>query len=222
MFFKKPLKTSFWPAANILVGLALIVSFTWLTHRILQSVRMARFVGLEAIKPVPADYLWQVNTQQAAIDKNTIRYWADYYENLLQVFPELTDAYGVLGYCYHLLGNDLKAEKFLKKAMDGRTDYFWYSYDMAVLYIHEHHYHESQQLLQKALQLDPQTSLRGLTSSTVLYSLLPQGVSLQDIATHIGQGYKQGLILLKILNPDIAPDKAENIIKQLKLELYVF
>ena len=113
--------------------------------------------------------------REAAIDKNLIRSWADYYENLLQVFPEFADAYGILGYCYHYLGNDMKAEAFFKKAIDGKPDYFWYSYDLAILYIKDRHYHESQVLLQKAIQLDPQASLKDLVFSAILYRLLPPG-----------------------------------------------
>ena len=222
MFSKKPLKTFLFPAANIIVGLLLISCFTFIISHILQSVRMARFVGLETLKPTPTNYLWETNMRGAAIDKNLIRYWADYYENLLQVFPEFADAYGILGYCYHYLGNDLKAESLFKKAIDGKPDYFWYSYDLAILYIKDRHYHESQALLQKAIQLDPQASLKGLVSSAILYRLLPPGTSLQDIAMHIGQAYKQSFFLLKVFNPTLTQGKADDIMKQLKLELYVF
>ena len=43
------------------------------------------------------DYFWELNIHQAPLDKNKIRYYADYYEHLLQVFPEARDAYGMLG-----------------------------------------------------------------------------------------------------------------------------
>jgi len=61
-----------------------------------------------------------------------------------------------------------------------------------------------------------------LVASAILYHLLPPGVSLQDVAMHIGQGYKQSFFLLKIFNPTLTQGKADDIMKQLKLELYVF
>jgi tetratricopeptide (TPR) repeat protein len=215
-------KTFLFQAANVLIGLLLVIGFMIGISRILQTIRPARFYSMGALKPQPMDYLWQIDIQHAPIDKNLIRYYADYYENLLQVFPQLADAYGVLGYCFHYLGNDLKAKEFFKKAIDGDPSYFWYYYDLAILYIHEHHYPASLELLGHAIQINPQTNIKALVTSPALFPLWPSGSPLNDFLSHFGEGYNRSLFLIKILDPALPKAKAEGILKQLKLELYLF
>jgi tetratricopeptide (TPR) repeat protein len=133
----------------------------------------------------------------------------------------MVDAYGVLGYCYHYLGNDLKAKEFFNKAIDGGSNYFWYSYDLAVLNIKDHNYHAGMALLTKALHIDPQASFKSFLSGAI-NPLLPQPLPVKDIEWHLGQGYKQCSILLNILNLAIAQGRADDFSNQLKLDIYVF
>jgi len=221
MFFKKPLKNFLFLAVNIVIGLSLIAAFTLSARHIMRTVHMARFVGLGPLKPEPMDYFFQIDLHHAALDKNKVRYYADYYENLLQVFPTMIDAYGILGYCYHYLGDDLKAKEFFKKAVEGGSNYFWFTYDLAVLYIIDRDYHAGMELLRKALQIDPQVSLKSLTSQTI-NPLLPQPFPVNDIAAHLGQGYKQSSILYNLLNLSQSQSRAADIIKKLELDIYVF
>ena len=200
----------------------MIICFTVNINRILSNFRSARFYSIGALKPQPMDYLWKINIQHAPIDKNLIRYYADYYENLLKVFPDLADAYGVLGYCYHYLGNDPKAKEFFKKAIEGDAHYLWYYYDLAILYINDRDYHTSLELLLKAIQLNPQENVKALYGSQALFSLLPSGTPLNDFLSHLKQSYSQIFFLIEVLNPALPKGKAEEMFKQSKLELYLF
>jgi len=217
-----PLKTLLLNAANVLIGLLLIISFLIGINHILQTVRPARFFSMGALKPQPMDYIWKINIRHAPVDKNLIRYYADYYENLLQVFPQSADAHGVLGFCYHYLGDDQKAKESFKKAIQGDPDYFWYYYDLAILNINDHDYHASLELLLNAIQLKPQTNIQVLAASSILVPLLPSASPLNDFVVHLNQGYEQGLFLLKILNSALPEGRMEDVFKQMKLELYVF
>lgn len=216
------LKNLLFQAANALIGLLLIIIFSVGINHILQTIRPARFFSMGALKPQPMDYIWKINIQHAPVDKNLIRYYADYYENFLQVFPQSADAHGMLGFCYHYLGNDQKAKESFKRAILGDPDYFWYYYDLAILNINDHDYPASLELLLHAIQLKPQTYIQVLAASSALVPLLPSPPPLHDLIVHLDQGYKQSFLLLKILDPALPKGRREDILKQMTLELYVF
>lgn len=241
--FKKLLKVSLFPAANIFIGIFLLGAFFTAGRNIVQTFRVADMTALAYLRPNPINYFWELNIHHAPLDTNKVRYYADYYEHLLQVFPGLRDAYGLLGYCYHYLNDDPKAIKFLKMGVGFDPDYFFNYYNLAVIYIKGSRYPEASDVLQKALKVDPMTSLKKMLASTWVYLPLlgpNERETFVISAQHTKEAYQLGFFLKQILgqmeeirsfeknkNPLPAKEKTyyatlQDMIRKLHLELYAF
>jgi tetratricopeptide (TPR) repeat protein len=225
MFLKKSLKTILFPAANILVTIFLLSIFIFAIRNVVQTFPVASMTALNNLQPKQMDYFWQLNIHQAAVDKNKIRCFTDYYEHLLQVFPSLWDAYGLLGYCYHYLNDDPKAIKFLKIAIQNYPGYFWNYYNLAAIYINEYRYQEAYGLLGTALNLPLETSLKKLFASQWVYQPLlgsDEKEVLVATAQHLKDMYKSNLVLMQVLSQTGKSKEIREVMKKIKLDLYAF
>ena len=223
--FKKLLKDLVFPGANILVGILLTGIFIFAGRNISQTFAVANMTALNYLRPYPIGYLWDLNIHHAQLDKNKIRCFADYYEHLLQAFPSLRDAYGILGYCYHYLNDDPKAINFLKTAIQNDPDYFWNYYNLAVIYINESRYQEATDLLQRALQVNPMTSFKRMAMSSWVYAPL-LGSDQKEIVVrslqHLNETYRLIFIIEQILKHIQDKKEAQEMMKRFHLEIYAF
>ena len=222
---KKPLKLFLIPAVNVLVAIFLLSVFFTIGRNTVQTFTVANMSALNYLKPYPIDYLWQLNIHQAPINRNKVRYYADYDEHLLKIFPRLGDAAGVLGYCYHSLNDDANAIKFFKIAIQNYPDYFWNYYDLGLIYINEARYEEASDILQKALKVDPLASFKSLLSSPMVYLPLIEGhekMAMTEISWHLREAYQSCFILVGLLNQPEHRKEIPEIMKKFHPEIYAF
>ncbi len=224
MFLKEPLKTFLYYAVNIFISLSLIYVFFSYTRQTIKTIPLARASGFTRIKPDPMNYFWKINIENTPIDKNLVRYYTDYYDQLLIVLPTESDIEGILGYCYYQLGDKKKAEIFLKTAITKNPYYFWYYYNLAIINLHNNHYPEAIDLLQKSLQIDPNKTLNVIGASQLIYLPLIESnkKELSKIPQHLIFGYKQSSLLLQNLKDSLQKEKVEDFIKSSNLEIYAF
>jgi len=218
-------KSLFFPVINILIGAVLLTGFFMAGQNITQTFTVADMAALNNLRPEPINYFWELNFNHASLDKNKIRYYADYYEHLLEHFPSLWDAYGLLGYCYENLDENAKAIKFLKIAIRLEPDYFWNYYNLALIDINESRYQEAIDLLQKALNVSPMGSFkRIITSGWVYLPLL--GSNEKEIVTrsaeHLKEVYQSSYLLEQVLRHCEKNQIARDMIKKLHPEPYAF
>src|SRR5689334_11657915 len=109
MSYKKPLKLSLFQIANILLSLSLIIFFIVQAYGIVKTFPTAQMSGLVRLRPTPMNYFWDLNVSNVSVNQDQIHYYTYYYEELHKLLPNVTDVYGILGYCYHYLGDDSKA-----------------------------------------------------------------------------------------------------------------
>jgi tetratricopeptide (TPR) repeat protein len=212
-------------SAHIITGILLLIVFCIAGRNITQTFVVADMSALNNLQPQPKDYFWELNIHQASVDKNKIRYYADYYEHLLHVFPSLRETYGLLGYCYHYLNDDPKAIKFLKMAIQDYPDYFWNYYNLGIIYIHESRYQQAADMLQKALKVDPMTSLKKMFASQMVYVPLLETndkKAFVNVARHLKETYQSSFVLMKILDQAAYRKEMPEIMKKLNPEAYAF
>lgn len=222
---QRSLKSFLFPAVNILAAILLLTGFLIAGQSVAQTFIVAKMTSLNNLKPNQIDYLWELNIRHAPVDPNKIRCFADYYEHLIEVFPEIREAYGVLGYCYHYLNDDPKAIKFLKLAVQNNPDYFWNYYDLSVIYISESRYQEALEWMQKALKVDPKNSFKRMISSPWVYEPL-LGTDGKEIylytAKHLQAQYQYGFLLEQLLMHMEYGKNAREILSKLHPEIYAF
>jgi tetratricopeptide (TPR) repeat protein len=225
MFFKKSSNIFLSPVVNVPVALFLLSAFFIAGQNVVQTFAVADMAALNNLRPQPADYFWELNTHREAPDKNKIRCYADYYEHMLEVFPNLWDAYGMLGYCYHYLNDDPRAIRFLKIAVKNHPDYFWNYYNLAAIYINGSRYQEASGLLKKALSLPAVSSLKSMFASRFVYLPLlepDEKKALEDTANHLYEAYRSSFVLVQIFDQAADSKEALEVMKKIKLELYAF
>jgi len=213
------------PAANILLALFLLTAFFAAARNVIQTFFVAHMSALSNLAPQPRDYLWQLNNRQVAVDKKKIRYYADYYENLLQVFPSLKEINGLLGYCYHYMGDDQKAVEYLNKGISYDPQFSWNYYDLAMIYVQESRYQEALLLLQKLHTTSPKDTITRIYTSRMVYLPLVEAGGKDGLlitVDHIKQSYQDSRILIQLLDQTGRNDQIKTLLKQIKLELYAF
>jgi len=226
MFSSKLSKFFLSPVTNIIIAFFLLWAFLIATKSIMQTITVAEISALANLAPQPMDYFWELNTNHAELDRNKIRYYADYYEQLHKVFPSLWEVNGILGYCYHYLNDDSKAVQYLTAAIQYNPGFFWNYYNLAVIYTHESRYNEAADILQKGLKENPVFTLRELLvgSKTVYLPLL--GPDLRevyvDVSDHLKKTYQMGFVLIRLLNQAQGSEEIQEKLREIDLSLYAF
>ncbi len=207
-------KNVLWSLINIVVSFCLVYYFFTFSSNIIRFLPFVHKSALEYLKPNPMDYFWKLNIQNAPVDENQIRYYENYYRNLKSLYPQLKEADGILGYCAYQLGDLKTALKLLQQAIDNNPGYFWNYYNLAIVYATNKQYQNAVEILQRALALNPQESLRFIFTSEAVYLPLTayaKEQAIPDLARHLQWGYKQVANMLMSLGN-----------KEIKLTAYAF
>jgi tetratricopeptide (TPR) repeat protein len=213
------------PAAGILTACFLSAAFWMAGSNVAATFPVARMAALNNLQPQPADYFLTLNNADAQPDRNKVLCYVDYYQYLLRVFPNLWDAYGMLGYCYHYLGDDARAVAYLKTAIQNYPNYFWNYYNLAAIYIRQSNDEAAIDLLKQALLVPPVTTVRRLYDSHWVY--LPfladdQKKSLAYVTKHLTEGYRTSLFLAQAVSQVYGHQGADDLVKKINPELYAF
>jgi len=225
MFPKKSARSILFPVVGSLTGIFLLSVFFIAAQNIISTFKVADMSALNNLQPQPGNYFLKLYGRQETPDKSKMYCYVDYYKHLLEVFPNLGDAYGMLGYCYHYLNNDAEAIKFLRIATQQYPDYFWNYYNLAVIYINESRYQEASSILQTAMDLDPKSGLKAVFNSQMVYLPIFEPdikQSFEYAIKHLKQMYQMSFILEKILNQAGSDKKVQETMSKIKLELYAF
>jgi tetratricopeptide (TPR) repeat protein len=212
-------------AANILVGILLLTGFFIAGQNVYRTFRVADIAALNNMQPQPTDYFLELGIHESSPDKNKIQCYVDYYEHMLKIFPNLWDAYGILGYCYHYLNNDAKAIQYLQIAVHHNPNLFWNYYNLAAIYINESRYQEGSDILFKGLKVPPVASFRRIFSSPYVYLPLlelNEDKSIRYTSGHLKRMYHSVLTLEQVIDQMGNNPGADAMMKKIQLELYAF
>jgi len=95
------------------------------------------------------NYPIQYNPLEGPPDKNALRRSILYYQLTSEVSPGLSRSYGIIGWCYYLLGDKQKSILFYRQALRKQPRFFWFDYNLGVLYYQLGDYQKSTQYLNK-------------------------------------------------------------------------
>jgi superkiller protein 3 len=83
--------------------------------------------------------------------------------------PERADAYGLMGFCLFHLGEQDRAVDAYKKSIEINPDFFWFHYNLGVLYFKKGQYDEARESLNRALEQEPTDVMDVIYDSKRLY-----------------------------------------------------
>ncbi len=118
-----------------------------------------------------------------------------YYRRIIEFFPETSDAYGVLGYCYFYLGDFEKSREAFFQARNLNKKYFWYSYDLGMVNFKLNNVDEAQFYLKEAYVLGMNgvdESLQFIPQAQVFQQIFRQvsGLTNDYLKNNLAAGYR--------------------------------
>jgi len=212
---------------SIIMSLVLSFGFFLLFQNVLKCLRIARINGLSTIQPGQMDYFWRLSFYHRILDREIILNFIDFYDSFIKYYPTYSDDdYGILAFCYYYSGNIQKSINLFELAFQKGPSYFWYPYDLSILYIKTHQYVKAVKLLKYAIQLDPVFTLHRINKSHGFEPLIERHVNSNEIiavsSKHLSQGYTLASALLGFLTLVIQNHNDDAAIQKLRLDLYVF
>lgn len=130
-------------------------------------------------------------------DEKVLHEYINYFEKVVHFFPKMAEAHGMLGVSYFYLGDMKKALSSVQKAAVLNSHFFWFHYNLGVIYFANGDYGQSAQVLAQARQLRPQIALLVIKQSTEYQRVLHGVTNLGDIImAKLKSGYSDTYRLL--------------------------
>lgn len=122
---------------------------------------------------VPVDYLYDLSKGNADFDKETFGSYLNYYKQFIKYSPYSADALGMLAFCYSYLGEQSKAVSLYKKAIFLEPAFFWFHYNLGVIYFQQQKYPQAAVSLKRAFSVDRTKTLGLISNSHIMIYLGP-------------------------------------------------
>ena len=133
-----------------------------------QEAKVKRYKSFMFI-PNTHKYLVNAVINGKEFNKARLRKFEVYFKMLIQQQPNRADAYGILGFFSYHLGKHGQAISSYKKAISINPDFFWYHYNLGVIYFRKGDYENAIEFLEKSIKTSPEKSLMFIFASKNLY-----------------------------------------------------
>ena len=124
---------------------------------------------LNRFRPLFFDYLVQTYRGGKVFDQKKLEAYAFYYQKVTEYIPNRADAYGLLGFCYYHLDKKKEAIESYEKAIAINPNFFWFRYNLSMIYFKAGQYKEAYEVLKKAVKTSPQATLKYIQWSKRIY-----------------------------------------------------
>lgn len=151
-------------------------------------------------KPSSVEPLYQWLENKTPIEKQALKEYIFYYEQLVRRIPDSADSYSVLGLCYDHENNLEKAMASYQKAIEINPEVLWFYYNLGVLYFKEGEFSLSIEYLKKAVARRPDNTLDYTKKSTrvLLPIIMKANLSVDNLKRRIKGGYRDSYLLIVI------------------------
>lgn len=122
----------------------------------------------------PANFSYLINLSNAAVDfdNKEFRPFYSYYGRMVRLLPEISSAHGMFGLCLYYNGEEQKAKRAYKEAININSYYFWFYYNLGVIHFNLGEYKEAIEVLETALKKDLGGSINYLTTTPVFKPIM--------------------------------------------------
>jgi len=150
---------------------------------------------------MPTDFSYFLRLGEGAgtieVEKDQLARYSNYYEKVVKYIPKLPEAHGMLGFSYFYLGKEEEAIASIGKAAVLDSYFFWYQYNLGVIYYQKGDYKKAIQFFENAVSKKPEIALIIINRSSVYQRALRGATNLQDIMlARIKSGYSESYRLI--------------------------
>ncbi len=128
-----------------------------------------RLRTLNLFMPLSYDYLINFAGGKEAADPYRLKEYLSYYETVAKLIAKRSDAYGLSGYFYYHLGKTRKAIASYEKAIRIHPKFFWYPYNLGLIYYKNGQYAQAIESFQQAREASLDATLQFISSSEKIY-----------------------------------------------------
>jgi tetratricopeptide (TPR) repeat protein len=194
--FNRSILSKFLIKGLITLGLAFLVFQTmaglWAKYTHMQvDVQGAR---LDRLRPYFEEFL-EHQENPGWWDKNKIQGYIIYYKQV-NAYKPTAEAYGMLGFFEHLLGKREAALVSYQKAVRLNPHFFWFHYNLGILYLESGLYQEANASFKNALSLAPQETIDFMFSSKIYHQIIASADLISAdtwLANRLDAGYQESI-----------------------------
>lgn len=184
----------------------------------------ARVASLNRLMP-SLDGLVLFIRENQPLKNSYLREWVMYYRAFEDISGPRADVAGMQGFAYYYLGQKDKAIKHFEEAIIGNPLFFWFYYNLAVIYYEQGEYAKALDYVQMAIDRDLETTNSFLNVSKPYNDLLQPFPNKADmLSSHFEEGrlqmfkmlilchfhlkqYTHLISLAKVIAPEVKKDK---------------
>lgn len=132
-------------------------------------VYKANLKTLNRLMPPTVDYLIELYEGKGVLDRKKLEDFEHYYQKVTEIIEGRADAYGLLGFCKYHLNKREEAIASYKKAITLNSKFFWFYYNLGVIYFKDGRFEEAVDILEKGLAVSLKRTLLYTSVSELLY-----------------------------------------------------
>jgi len=143
-------------------------------------------------------YLVDIEENREKPDRAKLKKYLDYYEEIVEYYPNMADAHGLLGFCYYHSGEHQKAISSYEKAIEINSRFFWFHYNLGVIHFKNSRYAMAAEALENAAATNLEHALVFIRMSEMIYQpilLEAFQVSNRSGMDQLRAGYRDGHVL---------------------------
>ena len=173
-------------------GITIIKTFTWkqisaqsswIERKLLQKDNDTAIKRLNMSMPSGAMYQELMRANMSENSDLQTTGLIDYYLQLTQAMPWMSDAYTLLGFCYYKQGDKEKAFNMFQKAFYINPDLFYNGFNLSLMFLEAKRIDEATKIMALVLQQAPRRTLQIMASSKVYQDIIGANKDHDPIAT---------------------------------------
>lgn len=167
---------------------------------------------------------FQLLINEAPIHVSPIKWrlFNNYYRRILEFMPKRADAWHILGYCEAHAHNRKKALEAFEQAYALAPNFFWNAYNLGLFYFQEARYPEAIRVLNHALRLPYEPTLKTIYAEKIYYDILrPNADQPERLMQSLQNGRRDALKLLIWSQQHINSPEHKNI-PEISLKFKIF
>jgi tetratricopeptide (TPR) repeat protein len=148
-------------------------------------------------------YLLKMENSRITPNKDVLNEFKDYFQLVIDSFPNQYDAYSMMGYCQYYLGHEDEAIKDYTSSIQANPTFFCNYFNLAVIYFNKGEFSQSADLIRQSLSLPLQLTGLSLVTSNSIYMLIIQqlpGQYPENVDLYLDNEKQKAVELLRLSN----------------------
>ncbi len=135
-----------------------------------------------------------------------LKEWLDYFIKVVRLLPNLSEAHGMMGFCYGELHQNDQAIAALNRAIVLNPHFWGFHYNVGVIYLRQNNLAQAKEHFAKALETTPKINALFMYASKIYADLVRKSHHKDiDFAKRLQEGYQLSLVGSKLASPANLP-----------------